>query len=75
MSAPPQCPGRKLTAAAPPVRRYYSLFTLGMLVVFECTTVFQRMRHLNELRSLQTPKQSIQARLSWVQAIGGFSRL
>ena len=31
-----------------------------MLVVFECTTVFQRMRHLNELRSLQTPKQSIQ---------------
>ena len=41
--------------------RYYSLFTLGMLVMFECTTVFQRMRHLNELRSLQTPKQSLQA--------------
>ena len=40
--------------------RYYSLFTLGMLVVFECTTVFQRMRHLNELRALQTPKQQLQ---------------
>ena len=33
-----------------------------MLVVFECTTVFQRMRHLNELRALQTPKQALQAR-------------
>ena len=43
--------------------RYYSLFTLGMLVVFECTTVFQRMRHLNELRALQTPKQALQASL------------
>ena len=41
--------------------RYYSLFTLGMLVMFECTVVTQRMRNLKELRSLQTPKQPIQA--------------
>jgi cation-transporting ATPase 13A1 len=34
----------------------YSLFTLGMLVVFECTVVFQRLRNLKELRALQTPK-------------------
>jgi hypothetical protein len=42
-------------------RRYYSLFTLGMLVMFECTVVFQRQRNLRELRSLQTPKQRLQA--------------
>jgi magnesium-transporting ATPase (P-type) len=39
--------------------RYYSLFTLGMLVMFECTVVFQRQKNLHELRSLQTPKQRI----------------
>ena len=41
-------------------RRYYSLFTLGMLVMFECTVVMQRLRNLKELRSLSTPKQPIQ---------------
>uniref|UniRef100_A0A383WJ86 Cation-transporting ATPase n=1 Tax=Tetradesmus obliquus TaxID=3088 RepID=A0A383WJ86_TETOB len=40
---------------------YYSLFTLGMLVMFECTVVVQRQRNLRELRSLQTPKQRLQA--------------
>lgn len=39
--------------------RYYSLFTLGMLVMFESTVVTQRLRNLKELRSLQTPKQPI----------------
>lgn len=39
--------------------RYYSLFTLGMLVMFECTVVAQRQRNLRELRSLQTPKQRV----------------
>ncbi len=43
-------------------RRYYSLFTLGMLVMFECTVVMQRLRNLKELRTLSTPKQAIQAR-------------
>lgn len=38
---------------------YYSLFTLGMLVMFESTVVTQRLRNLKELRSLQTPKQPI----------------
>lgn len=36
---------------------YYSLFTLFMLVTFECTVVGQRLRNLKELRTLQTPKQ------------------
>eukprot|EP00878_Enallax_costatus_P016666 GHUV01017486.1.p1 GENE.GHUV01017486.1~~GHUV01017486.1.p1 ORF type:complete len:1230 (+),score=386.32 GHUV01017486.1:189-3878(+) len=40
---------------------YYSLFTLGMLVMFECTVVMQRQRNLRELRSLQTPKMRLQA--------------
>lgn len=39
---------------------YYSLFTLGMLVVFESTVVFQRMRTLSDLRAIQVPKQHIQ---------------
>lgn len=39
---------------------YYSLFTLGMLVMFESTVVGQRLRNLKELRSLQTPKQGVQ---------------
>ena len=43
-------------------RRYYSLFTLGMLVMFECTVVGQRLRNLRELRSLTVPKQALQAR-------------
>jgi cation-transporting ATPase 13A1 len=32
-----------------------------MLVMFECTVVVQRQRNLRELRSLQTPKQRLQA--------------
>lgn len=43
--------------------RYYSLFTLGMLVMFECTVVTQRLRNLKELRSLTTPKQPIQVQM------------
>lgn len=42
------------------LRRYYSLFTLGMLVMFECTVVGQRLRNLRELRALSTPKQAVQ---------------
>lgn len=41
------------------MRRYYSLFTLFMLVMFECTVVQQRVRNLRELRGLQTPKQHV----------------
>ncbi|KAF8062935.1 PDR2 [Scenedesmus sp. PABB004] len=40
---------------------YYSLFTLGMLIMFECTVVMQRTRNLRELRALQTPKQRLLA--------------
>lgn len=32
---------------------YYSIFTLFMLVTFECTVVFQRLRSLKELRGLR----------------------
>ena len=31
---------------------YYSLFTLFMLVVFECTVVWQRLRTLTEFRTM-----------------------
>ncbi|KAI0748843.1 endoplasmic reticulum Ca-transporting P-type ATPase [Fomes fomentarius] len=31
---------------------YYSLFTLFMLIVFECTVVFQRLRTLTEFRTM-----------------------
>ena len=36
------------------------MFTLAMLVLFECSVVMQRMRNLRELRSLQAPKQALQ---------------
>lgn len=36
------------------------MFTLMMLVVFESTLVFQRIRQLKEIRSLQTPPQTLQ---------------
>ena len=34
---------------------YYSLFTLVMLVVFECTVVNSRLRHADEMRSYSAP--------------------
>ncbi|GAB4817890.1 hypothetical protein N2152v2_004936 [Parachlorella kessleri] len=39
---------------------YYSLFTLAMLVMFECTVVGQRQRNLHDVRALQQPKQALQ---------------
>jgi manganese-transporting P-type ATPase len=41
---------------------YYSLFTLFMLVMFECTVVLSRTRTLTDLRSIQVPKQTLQVR-------------
>ncbi|KAL6770988.1 hypothetical protein ACKKBF_B33495 [Auxenochlorella protothecoides x Auxenochlorella symbiontica] len=38
---------------------YYSLFTLFMLVTFECTVVVQRLKNLNDVRALQTPKEAL----------------
>ncbi|EPQ28853.1 uncharacterized protein PFL1_03656 [Pseudozyma flocculosa PF-1] len=38
---------------------YYSLFTLFMLVVFECTVVFQRLRTLNEFRTMSIKPYAI----------------
>ena len=40
----------------------YSLFTLGMLVLFECTVVIQRRRALTDLRAIQSAKPKLQAR-------------
>ncbi|KAA1477020.1 endoplasmic reticulum Ca-transporting P-type ATPase [Dentipellis sp. KUC8613] len=39
---------------------YYSLFTLFMLVVFECTTVWQRLRTLTEFRTMSVAPFPIQ---------------
>lgn len=39
---------------------YYSLFTLFMLVMFECTVVFSRTRTLTDLRAIQVPKSQLQ---------------
>ena len=38
---------------------YYSLFTVFMLVVFESTVVFQRLKSLNEFRSMSAKPYSI----------------
>lgn len=38
---------------------YYSLFTLFMLVIFECTTVWQRQRTLNEFRTMSIKPYAI----------------
>ncbi|KAE8220877.1 hypothetical protein CF319_g5661 [Tilletia indica] len=48
---------------------YYSLFTLFMLIVFECTVVFQRIRTLNEFRTMSIKPFQIYAyrALQWVQ--------
>ena len=39
---------------------YYSLFTLFMLIMFECTVVWQRVRTLTEFRSMSIEPLSIQ---------------
>jgi len=48
---------------------YYSLFTLFMLIVFECTVVFQRLRTLNEFRTMSIKPFQIFAyrALQWVE--------
>ncbi|GAA5847692.1 hypothetical protein JCM5353_002617 [Sporobolomyces roseus] len=48
---------------------YYSLFTLFMLIVFECTTVFQRLRTVNEFRSMSIKPYGIMVRRekSWIE--------
>jgi len=38
---------------------YYSILTLFMLVTFESTVVGQRLRNLNQVRSLQQPRQEL----------------
>ncbi|GAA5974104.1 hypothetical protein JCM11641_003436 [Rhodosporidiobolus odoratus] len=48
---------------------YYSLFTLFMLIVFECTTVFQRLRTVNEFRSMSIKPYAIMTRREnkWIE--------
>ncbi|KAI5478803.1 cation-transporting ATPase 4 [Pseudohyphozyma bogoriensis] len=48
---------------------YYSLFTLFMLIVFECTTVFQRLRTVGEFRSMSIKPYPINVRREgkWVE--------
>ncbi|CED85345.1 endoplasmic reticulum ca-transporting p-type atpase [Phaffia rhodozyma] len=40
---------------------YYSIFTGFMLIVFECTVVFQRVRTLTEFRTMSVPPYPVQA--------------
>ncbi|KAM0749614.1 hypothetical protein T439DRAFT_314935 [Meredithblackwellia eburnea MCA 4105] len=48
---------------------YYSLFTLFMLIVFECTTVFQRLRTVGEFRSMSIKPYPIYTRREnkWIE--------
>ena len=48
---------------------WYSVFTLFMLVVFECTTVFQRLRTISEFRSMSIKPYDILVRREnkWVE--------
>ncbi|WVR06851.1 hypothetical protein IAU60_003887 [Kwoniella sp. DSM 27419] len=50
---------------------YYSLFTAFMLVVFECTVVFQRVRTLTEFRTMSVTPYPVQAFRDgkWVEVI------
>ena len=55
--------------------RYYSLFTLFMLVTFECTVVMQRLKNLHDIRALQAPKQVgwMGARVWWQHGRQGWA--
>ncbi|KAI8975231.1 endoplasmic reticulum Ca-transporting P-type ATPase [Mycotypha africana] len=48
---------------------YYSLFTLFMLVVFECTVVYQRLRTINEFRGMNQKPYPVYVKREkkWVQ--------
>ncbi len=49
---------------------YYSLFTLFMLIVFECTVVFQRIRTLSEFRTMSIKPYNI-----WVYRAGKWAEM
>ncbi|KDD75339.1 hypothetical protein H632_c733p0, partial [Helicosporidium sp. ATCC 50920] len=51
---------------------YYSLFTLLMLVSFECTVVAQRLRNLKDVRRLQAARRPVMALRGgrWVRVPG-----
>ncbi|CAL1710696.1 unnamed protein product [Somion occarium] len=50
---------------------YYSLFTLFMLVVFECTVVWQRLRTLTEFRTMSVAPYTVHVKRDgkWVSVL------